>query len=142
MNGITAAAPQRMALGLTILRVIVGIVFIVHGSQKLFVFGLHGVTQGCTHFGVPLPTLSAPVVTFVELLGGLALVLGLFTRIAAILLAIDMVGAIVFVHGKNGFFLPTGYEYALMLLAVFVAIVVGGPGAYAIDDRFMSRRSA
>lgn len=142
MNGITAAAPQRMALGLTILRVIVGIVFIVHGSQKLFVFGLHGVTQGFTQFGVPLPTLSAPVVTFVELLGGIALVLGLFTRIAAILLAIDMVGAIVFVHAKNGFFLPTGYEYALMLLTVFVAIVVSGPGAYAIDDRFMSRSSA
>ena len=141
MNGMTATAPQRMALGLTILRVVVGIVFIVHGCQKLFVFGLHGITQGFTQFGVPLPTLTAPVVTFVELLCGLALVLGLFTRFAAILLAIDMVGAIVFVHGKNGFFLPTGYEYALMLLTVFVAIVVSGPGAYAVDDRFMSRSS-
>ena len=140
MNGITTAAPQRLVLGLTILRVIVGIIFIAHGAQKLFVFGLGGVTQGFTQFGVPLPALTAPLVTFVELLAGIALVLGLFTRIAAILLAIDMVGAILFVHAKNGLFLPTGFEYALILLTVFVTIAMSGPGAYAIDDRFMSPR--
>lgn len=142
MNGISSVGPQRLALGLTILRVVIGIVFIVHGAQKLFVFGLPGIAAGFGQYGVPLPAISAPVVTFVELLGGIALVLGLFTRIAAILLAIDMLGAILFVHGKNGFFLPTGYEFALTLLAVNIAIAVAGPGGYAVDDQLWSRRGA
>jgi putative oxidoreductase len=128
-----------MALGFTIVRVIVGIVFIAHGAQKLFGFGIAGVIGGFGQYGVPLPTISAPLVTFVELLGGIALLLGLFTRIAAILLAIDMLGAIVFVHFKGGFFLPAGYEYPLTLLAVMVALAIGGPGEYAIEDRFMRR---
>ena len=63
MNGMTAVPQQRMALGLTIVRVVVGIVFIAHGAQKLFGFGLSGITGGFTQMGVPLPTLSAPVVT-------------------------------------------------------------------------------
>ena len=139
MNGISATAPQRMALGLTLVRIIVGVVFVVHGSQKLFVFGLGGITAFFTQAGIPLPAIAAPVVTFVELLGGIALILGVFTRIAAILLAIDMMGAILFVHGKAGFFLPTGFEYALTLLVANIALAVGGPGEYAIESRFMSR---
>jgi len=139
MTGISAAPTQRMALGLTLVRIIVGVVFLVHGSQKLFVFGLGGITGFFTQAGIPLPMVAAPVVTFVEFLGGIALILGVFTRIAAILLAIDMMGAIAFVHGKNGFFLPTGYEYALTLLVLNVALAIGGPGEYAIESRFMGR---
>jgi putative oxidoreductase len=139
MTGISAAPTQRMALGLTLVRIIVGVVFLVHGSQKLFVFGLGGITGFFTQAGIPLPMVAAPVVTFVEFLGGIALILGVFTRIAAILLAIDMMGAIAFVHGKNGFFLPTGYEYALTMLVVNFALAIGGPGEYAIESRFMGR---
>jgi len=139
MTGISAAPTQRMALGLTLVRIIVGVVFLVHGSQKLFVFGLGGITGFFTQAGIPLPMVAAPVVTFVEFLGGLALILGVFTRIAAILIAIDMMGAIAFVHGKNGFFLPTGYEYALTLLVLNIALAIGGPGEYAIESRFMGR---
>ena len=142
MNGMSSTAPHRLALGLTIIRVVVGILFIVHGAQKLFVFGIPGITAGFGQYGVPLPGISAPVVTLVEFLGGIALLLGLFTRVAAILLAIDMLGAIIFVHGKNGFFLPTGYEFALTLLAVNVAIALAGPGGYAVDDQLWSRRAA
>lgn|SRR5690348_12952577 len=140
MYGTSAVAAQRLAVGLTILRVIVGILFIAHGAQKLFVFGLGGVIGMFGQMHVPLPAISAPLVAFVELLGGVALVIGLFTRIAAILLACDMLGAILFVHGRNGLFLPNGYEYALTLLAVNVALVISGPGAYAIDDRLWSFR--
>jgi putative oxidoreductase len=118
--------------GPTILRVIVGIVFMVHGGQKLFVFGFSGVTGFFTHSGIPLPAVTAPVVTLVEFLAGAALILGVGTRWAALLLACDMLGAMVFVHLKNGFFMPTGYEYALTMLAANISLAVSGPGAASV----------
>jgi putative oxidoreductase len=135
MTGVSVVAPQRMALGLTILRIVVGIVFIAHGAQKLFVFGIHGVVGGFTQMGIPLPAIAAPVVAIVEFGAGIALVLGVFTRIAAVLLAIDMLGAIILVHLRNGFFLPTGFEYPFALLGAAIALVIAGPGEYAVDTR-------
>ncbi len=120
--------------GTTLVRLAVGTVFLVHGSQKLFVFHFAGVTQFFAHAGIPLPSVSAVVVTLVEFLGGLALVLGLGTRVAATFLAINMLGAITLVHLKNGFFLPTGFEYAFTLLLVNAGLVLSGPGALAVDN--------
>ena len=135
MTGIAVVPPQRMALGLTILRLVVGIVFVVHGAQKLFVFGIGGVTAGFAQMHIPLPMLTAPGVAILEFAGGIALVIGLFTRVFAILLAIDMLGAILFVHGRNGFFLPMGFEFAFSLLGACVALAVGGAGEYSVDNR-------
>ncbi|HUE54164.1 MAG TPA: DoxX family protein [Terriglobales bacterium] len=128
MNNISSSP----SWGTTVLRVIVGVVFLVHGSQKLFSFGFSGVTAFFTHAGIPLPAVSAPLVTLVEFLGGLALILGVGTRVAALLLACDMVGAIVFVHFKNGFFMPTGYEFALTMLAANLSLALTGPGAASV----------
>ena len=119
--------------GTTVLRVIVGVVFLVHGSQKLFSFGFSGVTAFFTHAGIPLPAVAAPVVTLVEFLGGMALILGVGTRVAALLLACDMLGAIVFVHFKGGFFMPTGYEFALTMLAANLSLALTGSGAASVD---------
>jgi putative oxidoreductase len=121
--------------GLTVLRVVVGIVFLMHGGQKLFQLGLHGVAGFFQMVHIPVPSVSAAVVTFVEFLGGAALVLGLATRWAALLLAIDMAGAIYFVHASKGFFMQAGgFEYALTLLAANLALALSGPGAAAVDN--------
>ena len=119
--------------GLTVLRVVVGIVFLMHGWQKLFVMGIPGVTGFFGHAGIPFPHLSATVVSLVEFLGGLALVLGAFTRVAAVLLAINMTVAILKVHLKNGFFLPMGFEFALSMLAANVCLALTGGGAASVD---------
>src|SRR5215208_8396145 len=118
--------------GLTILRVVVGIVFFVHGLQKLFLMGFGSVAGMMDGLGVPAPGLFAVVVTLVELLGGLALILGLFTRVAAILIAIDMLVAILAVHLPNGFLASNnGIEFPLVLLSSCVALAVAGPGEAA-----------
>jgi putative oxidoreductase len=122
--------------GLAVLRVTVGVVFLMHGSQKLFALGFHGVAGMFAHVGVPLPAVSAVVVTLVESLGGLALVLGVATRFFGTLLALDMAGAILFVHAKNGFFAPAGVELPLTLRAGSVCLLLAGPGALSLEGIF------
>jgi len=142
----TATAPttttaDRIDLALLLLRLIVGVVFIVHGGQKLFSFGFAGVTGFFAQSGVPLPAITGPLVTLVEFFGGIALVIGLLTRLAALGLAVDMIGAILLVHGRNGFMLPTGYEYALTLLVLNIALIIAGAGRYSADAAISARRT-
>lgn len=138
MNG--EALNRWQGWGVTVLRLVVGIVFVAHGGQKLFVWGFDNVAGFMGKVGIPAPMLAAIVVTLVEFLGGLALVVGSFTRWAAALLAINMLGAIMTVHLKAGFFLPAGVEFALTLLAANVALVLLGSGEASVD-RLLSRRS-
>jgi putative oxidoreductase len=133
---------DTQAWGLAFVRAIVGIVFLMHGGQKLFVYGVHNVAGMFGHLGIPLPSLAAAVVTWVEFLGGAALLLGLFTRVAAVLLAVDMAVAVLKVHLKGGFFLPTGFEFALTLLVMNVALIIAGPGAAAVQNLFSKRNAS
>ncbi len=133
---------QRGFIGLTILRIVVGIVFIAHGAQKLFVFGYAGVSGAFTHMGIPIPSVTGELVALLEFFGGIALVLGLLTAIIGALFAIEMLGAIFFVHAKNGFFAPMGVEFPLTLLASSIAIALAGPGALALDNLVATRRVA
>ncbi len=138
-RGTSAALGARAGYGFTLLRVIVGLVFVAHGAQKLLVMGHAGTAGMFGHVGIPFPGLTSALVIGVELLGGAALALGLLTRVAAALIGVDMLGAIGFVHLKHGLFLPMGIEYPLTLLAVAVLFALSGPGALALDGLFARR---
>lgn len=135
------ATSSQQQLGLAIVRIVTGIVFTAHGAQKLFVYGLDGVAGAFAKMGVPMPGLLGPFVALVEFLGGIALIIGLLSRIAAAGLAFDMLVAILLVHLSAGFFLPAGYEFALMLFASSLAIALAGPGSLSADAAIASRRS-
>jgi len=135
------ASPIQQQFGIAILRILAGIVFVAHGAQKIFVFGLGGVGGAFAQMGVPMPTVTGPLIGLIELLGGVALIVGLFTRVAAILLACDMLGAIVLVHAAGGFFLPSGLEFVLMLFAAAITLLFAGPGALSVDGVLASRRA-
>lgn len=128
--------------GLALLRVGVGGVFVVHGLQKLFGFGIPGLSGFLGQLGIPFPTLGALAVTAAELLGGLALAAGLFTRLAALPLAFSMLVAGLTVHLKGGFFVPDGVEYVLTLFIASVAISLTGAGAWSVDRVIEARRAA
>lgn len=115
------------------LRLVVGAVFLVHGAQKLFIIGPPGFAGFLGRLGVPAPLPAAWVVSIVEFVGGIALVLGLFTRWAAALLVVDIAVAIALVHFPSGFFLPRGYEYPMTLLGANLALVLLGAGAASFD---------
>jgi len=136
----TTIPAQRLSAAFLILRVVVGGIFIAHGAQKLFVFGLAGVVGAFGQMGVPLPGVTGPAIAFLEFFGGIALVLGLFTRPIALLLAVDMLGAIALVHVSKGFFLPDGYEFALSLLGGALALALTGAGDYSFDQAVASRK--
>jgi putative oxidoreductase len=125
--------------GLVPLRLVVGLVFVVHGAQKLFVFGLGGAAGFMAKVGIPLPFVAAVVVMAVEILGGLALILGLGTRVAAALLAFEMLVAILTVRLKMGF--VGGYEFELTLLAASLSLALLGAGPVTAKTVFARREA-
>lgn len=118
--------------GIALLRVVVGVIFVMHGWQKLSM-GFHNVGQFLGSLGIPLPTLAAVVLTIIELLAGIALIVGVVTRYAAALLAIDMLVALITFHVKNGFFVPNGIEFPLLLLSANITSILSGAGALALS---------
>ena len=126
--------------GLTLLRVVAGVTFAAHGSQKLFGwfggYGLAGVGQWMESIGLAPGYLMALLAGSAEFFGGLALIVGLLVRPAAAVLAVTMFVAIVTVHLANGFFMSNnGYEFALALLAISLAVMIEGAGKLSLDKR-------
>jgi putative oxidoreductase len=141
MKGRRGQSTQHIDLALLILRIVIGVIFIAHGWQKLFIFGLAGAGAGFASMGVPFPNIMGPVVGVVEILGGVALIFGVLTQLASFALACDVAGAIIFFHAKHGFFVPSGIEFVLSLFAAAVALGLAGAGEYSIDA-FVARRRA
>ena len=125
--------PLNPDLALLILRVVLGIIMIYHGWPK--VTNLGGTIEAMAGMGVPAPAVAAIFATVAEVVGGLLMVLGAFTDIAGLMFAIDMLGAITFVHAKNGFSVAKGgMEWPLLLVAAALAIALAGPGRYAVGS--------
>ena len=123
--------PINTDLALLILRVVLGIIMIYHGWPKLT--NLAGTIDGMAGMGVPAPAVAAIFATLAEFVGGVLMLLGAFTDIAGLMFTIDMLGAITFVHAKNGFSVAkSGVEWPLLLVATALAIALTGPGRYAV----------
>ena len=131
---IASPTPLSTDWGLAILRVVVGFTFFMHGWQKLFEFGIAGVTNAFTQMGVPLAGIAAPAVATVELVGGLMVMLGFYHRLAALGHVGVMVGAIFFAKMAGGFFAPAGIEFELTLGVAALTIALAGGGAMALQD--------
>ena len=126
----------------TILRVVLGVVFFAHGAQKMLGwfggFGFHATMGFLTHVGLPAPV--AFLVIVIEFFGGLGLIFGLLSRIAALGIGVEMIGAIFTVHLPNGFFMNwmgtqkgEGFEYHLLAIAIAAVLLMRGAGAFAVD---------
>lgn len=125
-------------IGLLLLRLVIGLLFVGHGAQKLFGwfggYGLNGTGGWFESIGMKPGVTMALFAGLAELIGGILFTLGLLTPLAAVLIAGTMLTAIMKVHAPNGLWATSnGYEYNLTLLAVAIGIALIGPGEYALD---------
>jgi putative oxidoreductase len=134
-------APALTDLALLFFRVALGVILLAHGWQKFNEWTVQGTATAFSDMGVPAPTAAATFVTAVEVLGGAALILGLFTPVLALLNTLNLLGALALVHAGNGVFVgDNGYELILALAAGLLVIAVLGAGKFSVDG--LLRRSA
>lgn len=124
------------------LRLSAGTIFVAHGAQKLFGsfggYGLEGTGQWMASIGLEPGYLMALAAGSAEFFGGIALLIGLLTRPAALMLALTMLVAILTVHLPNGLFMDNGgYEFGLALLGISVALAFNGGGKFSLDRKLI-----
>jgi putative oxidoreductase len=126
------------------LRIPAAIIFIAHGAQKLFGlfggYGLEGTGQWMTSIGLEPGYQLALLAGSAEFFGGIALLIGLLVRPAALMLSITMLVAIFSVHFANGLFMTSnGYEFALALFAISISLMLSGAGKLSLDSVLLKR---
>lgn len=135
---------SALDVGLLVIRVAVGIVFMYHGGQKLFGLfdgpGISGFAGMLDKLGVPAPTVSAVLAGLAEFVGGLAVLLGLFIRVSVVPMIFVMVVAVTKVHNKAFSLQHGGMEYALTLGLVLLGLGLTGAGLLSVDG-LRSRRA-
>ena len=137
---LNTALRTQAGYGISLLRVVTGLTFMAHGAQKLFGwfggYGLAGVAQWMESIGLTPGYLLAALAGSAEFFGGLALVVGLLVRPAAVSLFVAMLVAIVSVHWVNGFFMAdNGFEYAMILALISAVLLIEGAGKLSLDRR-------
>jgi len=136
---------------LALLRLGLGLVMFAHGAQKVLGWfggpGFNGAMGMFEHMGIP--GFFAFLAIAAEFLGGLGLILGFLTRIAAFGVMMNMLVAILKVHGTNGFFMNwtgkqagEGFDYHLLTIAMALAVIIGGAGAFSVDHAIVNARPA
>ena len=130
-------------LSITLLRVVLGLMFAYHGYLKLFVAGaLPGTAKFFAGLGIPLANYAAVLVACVEFFGGILLILGFITRLASVVLIIEMLVAFFKVHLKQGYIISQnvyGYEYIVLILTTLVVILINGPGKLSVGKMFKNK---
>ncbi len=122
-----------------VLRVVLGAIFAMHGWQKLE-GGVSGTSGFLSMLGFPMPDVFAVLLIAAELVGGIFLILGLFTHWTAKILAIVAIVALVTVHLGKGFFVSGGgYEFILLILAGSISVMITGAGKYSLDAKMKKR---
>jgi len=122
--------PVNLDLALLLLRLALAGVMLVHGIPK--VTGFSGTVGFFGSVGIPAPTVAAAYAAAVEAVGGILMLLGIRVDIVGLLFAIDMLGAITFVHFKNGYSGQGGWEFHSMLVSGALAVALAGAGKYAL----------
>jgi putative oxidoreductase len=126
--------PVIRSAGILVARIGLGVVFLAHGLQKFQQSGWAGPKAGFEMMEVPLPTVSAFVVTWLEILGGIALIAGVLTPIIGALFFLDMLGALFVTHIDNGIWVADGgYELVLSLGMGALLLAVVGAGKFSVD---------
>ena len=128
---------------LTALRIVLGFLFAAHGWQKFNEWTIAGTQASFAKMGVPAADVMAPAVAVLELAGGIALIVGILTRVVAALLALDMLGALFLVHAAAGVFAANGgYELVLLLAASAFALALTGAGRLSLDRALFGRSNS
>jgi putative oxidoreductase len=123
--------PLNLDLALLILRLALAAALLYHGVPKLMNYG--GTVGFFQSANIPVPALSVAFAIVAEVGGGLLLLLGVAVDIAGLLIIIDMIGAIAFVHWAKGYdFTKGGWEYPFAVLCIALALALAGPGRYAV----------
>ena len=136
-------SPVLTDLALLVARVALGVILVAHGWQKFNEWTLAGTTSAFGDMGIPAPALAATFVTGVEIIGGLALILGVLTPVVALLNMVTLLGALLLVHAQNGVFVAdNGFELVLALFAGLAIIAILGAGKYSTDGLLRRSTSA
>ena len=128
-----------IGVGLLVLRLVLGVIFIGHGAQKVFGSfggpGLKGTAGFFEQLGIKPPYLMVVLAGLAEVVGGILVILGFLTPLATLALIVVMIVAVLTVHLKNGFFVTNGgYEFNLALAGMALTLLIVGAGAYSLDS--------
>jgi putative oxidoreductase len=127
---------------LLVARLLLGVVLIAHGSQKVFTWGIGGTAQAFEGMGVPLAPVSAVFSALVELVGGALLLVGAGTAVVGVLVVLNMLGAALIVHASNGIMVSNGgWELVGVIAAAALVLAAVGAGRYSVDHAIAGRRT-